>query len=80
MIIVMYKELNEYLNADEKLMAKPQLPLKEIRVYGHGAIVVTPEEEQASEANIIEGPQELLSTEFSWDPTWQLTDELFDID
>jgi len=71
-------ELNEYLNTDEELMAKLQLPLKETRIHGHGAIVVTPEKEQAGEANINEGPQGLLSAEFSWDPTWQLTDELFD--
>lgn len=58
-------------------MSRLQLPLKTTRVRETGDIF-PPEGELTDGANIPEAPQELLSKEFSWYLTWQLTDQEFD--
>jgi len=74
----MYKPLNEYLSTHESLMQRLQSPLKETHVFGKG---LTPSENMPGAAEweaLFDGPEHLLSEGATWDPSWQLADEMSD--
>ena len=76
-IMTVYKQLNGYMNTHDSLSARLKMSLKQTRLCG-GGIFSSRRMSGGGDDNTQEAPQQLQSEGASWDPAWQLADELFD--
>jgi hypothetical protein len=76
-IMSSYKQLNEYFNAHDSLSDRLKLPLKQTRLCG-GGIFSSRRMPGGHDDAQVDAPSLLQSEGASWDPAWQLADELFD--
>jgi len=72
--MTLYGKLKKYLENHDDLEGKLRLPLKQIRIGGIHSSRRLPGGEGPADH-----PEELLTEDANWDPSWQLADELFDL-
>jgi hypothetical protein len=76
LIMTSYKQLNEYFNEHDSLTARLAMPLKQTSLSGGGIFSSRRMPGGGDEPQV--APEDIKSESASWDPAWQLADELFD--
>jgi len=74
-IMTFHGKLKKYLERHDDLEGKLRLPLKQIRIGGGG---IHSSRRLPGGQGPADDPEELLTDDANWDPSWQLADELFD--
>ena len=77
-IMVTYKRLIEYLDANDSLSAKLKMPLKRTRLCGDGLFSSRRLPGGAEEKQVDDAVLQLQSDGYAWEPAWQLSDELYE--
>jgi len=74
--MTLYGKLKKYLENHDDLEGKLRLPLKQIRSGGGG---IHSSHRLPGAEGPSDHPEELLTEDTNWDPSWQLADELVDL-